>query len=177
MTFKQLDLKFNTKDITISINGIDIHVKTKISIKDKIDLVQIALQKSKENGIYNQMKLDIYFNLNLLYLYTDIDFDADDRANEEELYDILESNNVFDRVIAAIDPYEMDFLYNNLETMKKRYIERDSSVSALLQTLVEELPQNAQEAAEIVDNFDPEAYQRVIEFAKAANGGRDIPQS
>ena len=90
---------------------------------------------------------------------------------------MLESNQVFDKVIAAINPYEMDFLYNNLETMKKRYIERDSSITSLLQTLIEELPQNAQEAAEIVDNFDPEAYQRVIDFAKAANGGRDIPQS
>lgn len=177
MTFKQLNLKFNPEQVIVLINDKQIHVKTKVSIKDKIDLIQVALQKSRDNGIYNEMDLEMYFNLNLLYVYTDIDFDADDRANEEDLYDMLESNQVFDKVIAAINPYEMDFLYNNLETMKKSYIKRDSSIATLLQTLVEELPQNAQEAAEIVDNFNPEAYQRVIDFAKAANGGRDIPQS
>ena len=48
------------------------------------------------------------------------------------------------------------------------------STSSMIQSIINDLPKNAQAAANIVDNFDESKYQAVIDFAKAANGGRPI---
>ena len=40
--------------------------------------------------------------------------------------------------------------------------------------LINNLPQNAQAAAEIMNTFDPNKFAEVVNFAQAANGGRPI---
>ena len=39
---------------------------------------------------------------------------------------------------------------------------------------MDRLPAQMEQVAEIINTFDPEKYQNVIDFATAANGGRNI---
>ncbi|MBO7079189.1 MAG: hypothetical protein J6W64_05215 [Bacilli bacterium] len=48
------------------------------------------------------------------------------------------------------------------------------TAAAVVNAFIQDLPRNAEIAKEIVDSFDPQKYQEVVEFAKAANGGRAI---
>ena len=107
MNFQELELKQTSQFNTVVLqNGKEAQVKKYIPIKDKIDLIQIALQKAKEDRIYNQMKLDVYFHLNIIYLYTNIEFSDEDKEDEMELYDILKSNNVIEDVICGMEEDE-----------------------------------------------------------------------
>lgn len=172
MKFQDFDF-INTSVPTVKLqNGIQ--VKKWIPISDKIDLVQIALQKSEEDGIYNEAKLDCYFHLNIIYLYTDIDFSAEDREDEMKLYDILEHNDIIDQVIAAIGEDEYTTLEDYLFEMKSNYLTYKNTAAAVLNKIIQDLPKNAAAAKEIMDSFDPEKYQMVENFAIAANGGRNI---
>jgi hypothetical protein len=65
-------------------------------------------------------------------------------------------------------------LYSYLETVMSDVIEQKLSVSGLIQSFIQDLPAQAEAAMNIVNNFDKEKFQNVINFAKAANGGRDI---
>ena len=47
MKFKELNLLKNTQTIEIKINDQVVNVKTYLPISDKIDLVQVALQKAE----------------------------------------------------------------------------------------------------------------------------------
>ena len=40
--------------------------------------------------------------------------------------------------------------------------------------LIDDLPANAEAAAKIVESFDPNQFKAVVDFARYANGGRDI---
>ena len=172
MKFQDFDF-INTSVPTVKLqNGIQ--VKKWIPISDKIDLIQIALQKSEEDGIYNEAKLDCYFHLNIIYLYTDIDFSAEDREDEMKLYDILEHNDIIDQVIAAIGEDEYTTLEDYLFEMKANYLTYKNTAAAVLNKIIQDLPKNAAAAKEIMDSFDPEKYQMVENFAIAANGGRNI---
>lgn len=172
MKFQDFDF-INTSVPTIKLqNGIQ--VKKWIPISDKIDLIQIALQKSEEDGIYNEAKLDCYFHLNIIYLYTDIEFSEEDREDEMKLYDILEHNDIIDQVIAAIGEDEYVGLKDYLITMKINYLTYKNTAAAVLTRIIQDLPKNAAAAKEIIDSFDPEKYQAVEDFATAANGGRNI---
>lgn len=171
MKYQELNLKKEIPTVKLE-NGIQ--VKKHISTSDKIDLIQIALQKSEEDGIYNEVKLDCYFHLNIVYLYTDIEFLEEDREDEMELYDILDRNDIIDQVIAAIGEDEYNDLIDKLDDMKEESLTYRNTAAAVLTRIVQDLPKNAAAAKEIVDSFDPSKYQAIEDFATAANGGRNI---
>ena len=69
---------------------------------------------------------------------------------------------------------EYEELRDTLDKMMSLKLTYGNSAAAVMRTFVQDLPKNAAAAKEIVDNFDPEQYQSVVDFATAANGGRNI---
>ena len=118
MKYSDLELKTKSDIVYTVVNGKEIEVLQYLPVEDKIDLIQIALQKAEEDGIYNQIKLDIYFHLNIIYLYTSLEIDLEDRQDEMELYDILDNNGIIAEVIAAIGEYEYTSLKDYLIEIK-----------------------------------------------------------
>ena len=176
VSYANLKLKSNTAVKTFEFEGQVIEVKQYLSIEDKYDLIMIALQKSKEGNIYNALKLDVYFHLNLVYLYTNLSFTDKQKENEYKIYDALVSSGLLDLIIENIDEDEYTELFIYLTEIEDDLVMTNHSTSALVQSFINDLPANAQAAASIVDSFDKEKYQEVINFAKAANGGRDITE-
>lgn len=176
MNFKDLNLKkdYLTNTSILKINEQQIEVKQYLPIADKNDLIEIALQKAEENGTYNEIFLDVYFHLNLIYLYTNIEFSDEDREDEMQLYDILESNHIIDNVIACLMEGEYENLKSLLVTMLDRKLKYENSAAAVFRRFVTDLPAAAASAAQIVESFDKEKYSAVVDFATAANGGRNI---
>ena len=174
ITFASMKLKTNMDVKEIQIGDHTIEVKQYLPIEDKNDLVQIALQKAEENGIYNEILLDMYFNLNLIYLYTNITFTDKQKEDEAKIYDMLESNGIIDQVIAALPQDEYAELIGYMTEMKKLIMKYRNTAGAVLQSVIQDLPKNAAAAKEIIDQFDKTKYQEVIDFATAANGNRNI---
>lgn len=152
----------------------EISVQSYLPISNKIDLIQIALQKAEQNGIYNELLLDMYFHLNIIYLYTDIQFEDDDREDEYALFDLLEKNDIIGKTIVTMEQDEYDTLKQMLLDMRDRNLAYQNTAAAVLRSIIQDLPKNAAAAADIVNSFNPEQYQSVIDFATAANGGRNI---
>ena len=78
------------------------------------------MENSKlEEGYYHPVKLDQYFHLYLVYMYTDIQFTDKQREDENKLYDILKSNNIIDNVLQAIPDTEyqelLDFMQERID--------------------------------------------------------------
>ena len=175
MKFSDFDIKLDTSTNSFTHNNNEIKVLKYLPVRDKLDLIEIAFQKAEEeDGTYNEIKLDIYFHLNLIYLYTDLEFSPEDKEDEMELFDKLESSGIINEVIMHMDQTE----YNNLEEYlvdTKEILEKyKHTAAAVLRTFVQDLPKNAAAAKEIVDSFDREKYQNITDFATAANGGRNI---
>ena len=175
--FKLKESNLKPKDEITTIlfgdNNLEINVKKYLPISDKIDLVQVALQKAEEDGVYNQIKLDMFFHLNIIYLYTDIEISQEEREDEYMLYDILESNDIIDQVVAAIGS-DYNELKDYLIEMMSDTLNYKNTAAAVLRGIIQDLPRNAAAAKEIMDSFDKEKYKEVVDFATAANGGRNI---
>lgn len=177
MKYSDFGFKVNTDYNIAKIGNAEIKVLKYLPIRNKIDLIEISLQRAQEGGRYNEMKLDMYFNLYLVFMYTDLEFSEDERANEELLYDELCCNNVIISVIGAMEDMEYDDLITYLKLTKSRNERYMRSAASLMQTFIEDMPKNAQAVADIVNNFDKEKFENVVNFAKAANGQREIPQN
>ena len=173
-TYASMKLKVNTQPKEIDFEGNKIEVFQYLPIEGKYDLVMITLQKSLEDGIYNPIKKDMYFHLYMVYMYTDISFTEKQKEDETKLYDTLESNGLITKVIKNIPEEEYNKLFEYMDEIINMSLSYKSSAGALVSTLINDLPKQAETAAKIVEQFDASQFQQVLNFAKAANGGRDI---
>ena len=174
ITYSSLKLKQKEDIKEIDFNGNKIEVKQYLSINDAIDLVNITLQNSKEDNLYNPLKVDMYYHLYLIYLMTNITFTDKQKEDEEKLYDVLLSNGLIDQVIAEIPESIYTGLLNKIEEKIQIELQYNTTAAAIIKNIIDELPRNAQTMSDILDTFDREKFQNVIDFAKSANGGRNI---
>jgi len=77
-------------------------------------------------------------------------------------------------VISAIPDEEYNKLSEAIDETVEDLMRYRGTAAAVVNSFIQDLPRNAEIAKEIVDSFDPEKYKEVVEFAKAANGGRSI---
>ena len=174
VTYSSLKLKTKEEIKEIDFNGSKIEVKQYLPISDKIDLIDITLQKAKEENLHNPLKVDMFFHLNLVYLYTNIKFTDKQREEEDKLYDTLLSTGLIDAVIAAMPENEYKYLLDMANEKVDKELQYSTTAAALVASVIKDLPKQAAAMQEIVDSFDASKYQNVLNFAKAANGGRNI---
>ena len=172
MNFK--DIKINTVNEynTFTFNNREVKVLKYLPIEEKFDLIMTAIQKSIIDGIYNPVRLKTFFELNIVYLYTDIEFDIEERADESSLYDNLVISGLLSKVMSAIDEAEMlelSSLYRETLEVERNY---RTTAAAIISKIVDDLPKNAEAAKGIVDTFDKEKYTEVFNFAKSLNNGK-----
>ena len=175
MLYKDLNLKVKDQIETISIQGQDINVFQYLPVRDKNDLVQIALQNSRENGVINEIKLEIYFNIYIVYFYTDLIFSEEEKADPGQLYDELQSNGILTRILGAINQDEYNNLVDYLEKMRAAQDAYENSAAGVIKMFIQNLPKNATEAAQILKDIDLDKYAQTKNFVESANGGRPIP--
>lgn len=176
VTYSSLKLKIKEEIEEINFGDSKIEVQQYLPIQDKIDLIDITLQKAKEGRLYNPIKVDMFFHLNLIYLYTNITFTDKQREDEYKLYDSLQSNGIISQVVAAMDENEYNGLLNMINEKIENELKYNTTAAAIISKIIDDLPKNAEAAQQIVNNFDKSKYQAVVDFAKAANAGRAIKE-
>jgi len=182
ISFASLKLKANdaVKEVPILDGSIKLEVKQYLPIEDKNDIVQITLQKAEENGIYNDLLLEMYLSLNIIYLYTNLSFTDKQRENEAKLYDLLESSGIITAVIGAMPEEEYNKLYDMVQITKNDIMTYKNTAGAVLQSVIQDLPRNAAAAKEIIDSFNPDNFKQVqamTSMAAAAGMNNAIPQT
>lgn len=168
ITYSKIGLKVNTEVNKFTFNNQEIEVLHYLPVEDKIDLIEVALQKAEEDGIYNETMLDMYFHLNMVYLYSNITFTEKQKENEPKLYDAMVSSGFMAAFLQAMDEDEYTTVFNDLQRVRASREKYDLSTAAIVKSLIVDLPENAKTAAAIVDGFDPAQFQRLLNFAKAS---------
>lgn len=167
INYKDIDFKqsINTELKTFEFNGSEIAVVPYLSINDKYDFVMITLQKAFEKGVYNLVKLDMYFNLHLVYMYTNIQIDTADRTDEAGLYDIFMRSGLIAKVIETIPPAEIVELHNYIAAMQETIMKYRNTFGAVVGAFIEQLPENMEKAKEAIESFDPNKYSELVNLA------------
>lgn len=171
VSYANLKLKVNTDVNTFQFgeNKAVIEVLKYLPIEDKNDLIHITLQNAEENGIYNDVLVEMYFNLYIVYFYTNLNFTDKQKEDPAKLYDQMESNGLITQVIAHMDEDEYANLLTYLETIRDEMLTYKNTAGAVLQTIVQDLPRNAAAAAEIVNSWTPQQFDQVKRLAQMAN--------
>ena len=174
VSYVGLKLKVNDEVKTFTWEDKEIEVLQYLPISDKYDLIMVALQKAKEGEIYNPIKLDMYFHLNLVYLYTNLYFTDKQKEDEEKIFDTLVSTGLLNKIMENIAEDEFQDLWDKMMEYMNSELKYTTTAAAIVKGIIADLPTQAQAAMDIVNSFDPDKFQAVKDFANAANGNRDI---
>ena len=178
VNFSDLGLLDEIGTKTFEINGKTINVLQYLSVEQKNDLIQIALQNSDENGIYNEVYAGSFFPLYIVMFYTDIEFTDEEKANPLATFDILVRHGIISKVLDLIPETERNDLFTIYQLQKENNMKYMRTFGYTVNKLINDMPAQIEDSInkiqEIAKDFDPSKYQAVIDFATAANGGRDI---
>lgn len=167
VSYTKLNLKTNSEVKTFTFNEQTVEVLKYLSVADKNDLVEIVLQEAEQDGIYNEVMIDMYFHLYLVYLYTNISFTEKQRENEYKLYDAMITSGFMKSFLETIEHSEYTELLDLVERTKEYRLKYTTTAASVIKSLIEDLPKNAEAASKIINTFDKEKFQEVVNFAKA----------
>lgn len=138
-TFAKMALKMNTEIKTVKIGEQDIEVKQYLPINDKLNLIASVLNNSAdENNFSNPIKLDVFTNLEIIFTYTNLSFTDKQKEDLVKLYDILESNNIFNQIITAIPSEEYNSIIDGIQKCSDAIYTYRNSVLGLMDVITQD---------------------------------------
>jgi hypothetical protein len=186
INYSDLDFKQEDTDkyTVITFKDKEIKVLKYLPSIEKYNLLNTTLLQSIDDTvIINEYKLDMFFNINLAIAYTNIVFSKEEQDMElSDLYDKFKTSGLLDMIIDVIPDDEYATLYSSLVSNKEEYVSERKSVSYGIANAIEQISKKLPKQEEMqnllqsLKDFNPEDYSNVVEFAKAANGGRDITE-
>lgn len=132
-TFAKLGLKMNNLIKTIIINEQEIEVKQYLPVNEKLRLIgDVIAQAADENNFSNPIKLEVFTKLEVIFAYTNLSFTEKQKEDLVKLYDILESNNIFNQILSMIDESELQFICDGVEKCSEAiYTYRNSAMGII----------------------------------------------
>lgn len=158
VSFKNLGLKVN-QDVTImEFNGQQIEVKQYLPVADKLEFIGrvVSFMANDDNNFDNPLKREVYFNLELLYTYTNINFTDKLKEDHTKLFDMLNCSGLLGQVIACIPSDEYQNLvvatYNTIQA----YYQYRSSALGIMDSISADYTNISMEGEELNRKFaDP----------------------
>ena len=133
LAFSKLGLKNNNQVININYNEQTIEVKQYISVNDKLKLISDIINNTvDEHSFCNPVKVKVYLLIGIVENYTNISFTEKQKEDIVKLYDLIQSNGLFDEILTAIPDEEFNDLLNSTwDSVDAIYTYRNSVMGIL----------------------------------------------
>lgn len=97
---------------TVEFNDQTVEVKQYLPITEKAELISRVLNNSVDDdaGYYNNLKLDMWLALEIVYAYSNISFTEKQKSDPMKLYDLLSSNKLLNLIIGLVPESEFYYL-------------------------------------------------------------------
>ena len=157
--FDTLNLTFKDEVKQIKINDIEVNVKQYLSVEDKVNLVQIALQQAMVNNMYDEALIEAYFYTYMLIYYTDLEFTDEQKAEPLKIYDLIESNGILEEFLNAVPEDEFHDLFQYLKEQKEINMTYQTSLSFTINQFLNQFFETAK-------NLNPKDWEKISEIVK-----------
>ena len=107
LNFTDFNLNVNTETVPVEWNDHTIEIKKYLPIQEKLDLItRIVNYSLDDNNFANPMRKKIFFTLEMIYAYTNIEFTDEEKDAFLDTYDKVISSGLWDTVIRGLDSEE-----------------------------------------------------------------------
>ena len=151
-------------DITIDINGEKVIVKQYLPVDEKALFSERVLNNAMDPNINfaSEMRMMVYFSLELINTYTNINLTEKMFEEATKTYDLLVLNHILDAVIDAIPKEEYVELYNKVYEDRNHVETYLHSFVGVLRGAQNDYSAAQIDADKIMNEFkDPEAFNLI----------------
>lgn len=135
-TFAKMGLKMDTDVKVITIGEQEIEIKQYLPVNDKLALIgNVISSAADDNNFANPIKLEVFTALEIVFAYTNISFTDKQKEDPVKLYDIMESNGIFNTVIEAIPKVEYKSIIDGVEECAEAIYTYRNSILGLLDSI------------------------------------------
>ena len=164
--YSNIGIKTNNDIITFKFKDKEIEIFKYLPLEYKYDVIMTSLHDSDEAGVYNYLKLDAYFNLNMFLAFVkNINFTQEEMNDKLKLYNEIYSSGLLESFLAAVDEKEYNDCYTVLDKMVEIIMKYNTSSTSLLRTLIEDLPKRSNEVKDIIENIDDAKIEQIKSIA------------
>lgn len=136
ISFSKLNLKKVDKIEQIEYNEQWIEIKQYLPIQQKLELLSSVITKATDNSkFFNPGQLSVFFKLEIVQAYTNINFTEKQKEDFCKTFDLLEENGLFLVILNKIPTEELKALEAWLLESIKAIYEYNNSARALLESL------------------------------------------
>jgi hypothetical protein len=159
--FSDIDTKYKKEFKTFTWRGQEIKVSQYLPIDEKIALIDIALQKSMRNGMVHPLQLEKYYQLGLVYMYSNIVFSEEDRADEAKIYDALYASGLLNEIIKNIPAKEIQILAEMLKKLCEENEAYKRSAVGFIETVIDLIDKKLPSFIDQFKTLSPETIQMI----------------
>lgn len=165
VNFEDLGLEYNlAKPNKIEIKGQTIEVKSYLPIVDKSELIQYVVENSldMDTGIIDAVRDEVFYAIGIIKWYTNINIDPE--ANIPELYDILETNNVFAMVYSAIPSDELEYLRDAMQETQDNISRYNFSAAGIVHSMSSNAGDLDNQLEKIIEKVQSEEGKKALQI-------------
>lgn len=137
VSFSKLGLKKKNETIKVQLTDeIEIEVSQYLPVNDKLKLIAEVLNKSvDENHFANPVKIEVVGTIEMIQAYTNLNFTDKQLEDPAKLYDLLEQNDIVNKIMAAIPTNEYEFVITGIDNTIKAFYEYQNSIYGIIETV------------------------------------------
>ena len=160
VSFKNLGLKVDQGVKVITFNEQEIEVKQYLPVNDKLELISRVINKASandDNNFVNPVKIDMFFALEIIYTYTNLNITDKQKEDELKLFDTVLSSGLYHAVQDALPISEYSRIYSGLMDSVEAIYNYRNSVLGILDTISQDYSNLNLDASEIQSKLaDPQ---------------------
>lgn len=170
LAFSKMNKIKSIPDKIVATENGDLVVKQYLPLENKINLIIDVLELSgSDEGFFNIIKLDAFYQIEMIKAYTNISFTDKQQEDTPKLYDAIKMNGVWEIVFPHIPEDERMYIWHNLKDMAEAITEYNRSIAGMLKALTQDYSAldeqavniqktlNTPEMAAVLKHFLPEA--------------------
>lgn len=133
ITFAEMNLNLNSNNKKFNYFDQEIEVKQYLPIQDKLQLISSVVNlSSDDNGFINPVKVNTFMELYLVYYYTNIEFNEEEKDNFIQTYDLLSQSALLKNVLLNIPEDELEMIEEGVyNTISELYAYKNSVMGIL----------------------------------------------
>ena len=144
----------------VTIGKLTFKVKPYLSVEDRTQIMQLAVQEAWEDDHVNDVKMEAYADVFAIIYCTSIEFTDEEKADPIKIYDELQNAGLLEKIIETL-PYYWDCNYvHGLADSKSGFI-------GLLNRVVEQLPTYVEQLQKELKNISPELLEKINNQVKS----------
>lgn len=142
------------EDKEVTIGKLTFKVKPYLSVEDRVQIMQLAVQEAWEGDHVNDTKMEAYADVFAIMYCTNIEFTDEEKVDPIKIYDELQNAGLLEKIIETLPDY-WDYNYaHGLADSKSGFI-------GWLNRLAEQLPTYVEQLQKELKNISPELLEKI----------------